>query len=150
VKIAPAVSTKRIKRRIFQLAEQTNDWGQAGMTGKVAHDHASKLIAAFKLPQPLVIHVPFSDEEDAPRPPVQQAKPKGGKPGGKKQTPKEYILTIEYIQDLETQSLLKYVSISSSYITRLRKASSELSSSDYCTLRRLLRRVACFAHGAII
>ncbi|KAI0685180.1 argonaute-like protein [Cytidiella melzeri] len=111
VKIAPAVSIKRVKRRIFQLAEQTNDWGQAGMTGRVAHDHASKLISSFKLPQPLVIRITFSDEPDeAPR--QQPAKPKGGKKdgGGKKPTPKEYTLTIEYIQDLETQSLLNYLS----------------------------------------
>lgn len=109
VTIAPAVSVRRVKRRIFQLAEQTNDWAQAGMTGRVAHDHASKLIAVDKLPQPLVIRVPFTDEEDA-EPRQQPAKPKGGKKGGeKKATPKEYTLTIKYVQDLETQSLVKYV-----------------------------------------
>lgn len=109
VKIAPAVSVKRLKRRIFQLAEQTDDWEKAGMRGKVAHDHASKLISSIKLPQPLVIRVPYTDEEDAvPRP--AQAKPKGGKKGGtKKQDPKEYTLTIEFIQNLDTQNLHKYV-----------------------------------------
>lgn len=108
VKIAPAVSVKRVKRRIFQLAEQTNDWGQAGMTGRVAHDHTSKLIAVFKLPQPLVITVTFVDEDgEAPQ---QQAKPKGGKKGDKKRAPKEYTLTITFTQELETQSLVRYVS----------------------------------------
>lgn len=109
VKIAPAVDNRRLKRRIFHLAEATADWANAGMRGTVAHDHSSKLIAAKALPQPLVIVVPYTDEED-PEIPAQPAKPKGGKKGGKKsERPKEYTLTIEFIQELETQSLVRYV-----------------------------------------
>lgn len=111
VTIAPAVSIKRVKRRIFQLAELTNDWGQANMRGTVAHDHSSKLIAARQLDQPLVITVPFTDEEGE-KPAPARTQPKGGKkagkPGGK---PVEYTLTITFIQQLETQSLLKYVTL---------------------------------------
>ena len=99
------VSVKRVKRLIFQLAEQTNDWAQAGLRGRVAHDYSSKLIAVDKLTQPLQIKVPFVDE-DAPTPQQQSTRSKGKK---SKPTPKEYILTIEYIQDIETQSLLRYV-----------------------------------------
>lgn len=113
VAINPAVSIKRVKRRIFQLAELTSDWANAGMTGRVAHDHASKLIAATTLPQPLVIRVLFTDEDADQAPaPQQPAKPKGGKKGDKKpgeRGPKEYTLTIKFVQELETESLLKYV-----------------------------------------
>ncbi len=112
VNITPAVSVKRVKRRIFQLAEQAVDWANAGLSARVAHDHASKLIAADKLPQPLVITVPFTDEDEGEELP--QSKSKGGKKGDKKadkkvEKKKEYTLTITFVQDLETQSLLKYV-----------------------------------------
>lgn len=86
-----------MRRRIFQLAEQTPDWARSGLRGYVAHDHASKLVAANKLPQPLIIRVPFFDEEED-----------GPEPGGK-----EYTLTIEYARDIDTQSILKYIFISS-------------------------------------
>ena len=99
------VSVKPVKRLIFQLAEQTNDWVQAGLRGRVAHDHSSKLIATDKLTQPLQIRVPFENEEP-PTPQQQSARSKGKKP---KAAPKEYVLTIEYIQEIETRSLLKYV-----------------------------------------
>ncbi|GJE86301.1 argonaute-like protein [Phanerochaete sordida] len=107
VKITPEVAVKRVKRRIFQLAEQTPGWASNGLKGCVAHDHAAKLIAAKALPQPLEIVVPFSDEEaEIP------AKPKGGpkvsKKGGKP-TPKEYKLSLKFIQQLETQSLVSYL-----------------------------------------
>ena len=99
------VSVKRVKRLIFQQAEQTKDWAEADLRGRVAHDYSSKLIAADKLTQPLQIRVPFVDE-DAPTPQQQSTRSKGKKP---KATPKAYVLTIEYIQEIETQSLLRYV-----------------------------------------
>lgn len=95
VDISPKAGTaiRRVKRRIWQLAEQTPDWQAAGMKGMVAHDHSAKLIAARRLPQPLVIRVPFYDEEqDGPK---------------KDGTGKEYVLTIKFTQDLETQSLIR-------------------------------------------
>lgn len=93
VALSPTTGTamRRVKRRIFQLAEKTTDWTRNGLKGNVAHDHATKLIAAKKLPQPLVIRVPYYDEDED-----------GPKPGGK-----EYTLTIEYARDVDTQSLLK-------------------------------------------
>jgi hypothetical protein len=63
------------------------------MEGYVAHDHSAKLIAARRLPQPLVIRVPFFDEDQD-----------GPKRDG---TGKEYTLTIKFIQDLETRSLIR-------------------------------------------
>ena len=114
VSIEPTTNVRRMRRRIFHLAEATQDWANAGMTGRVAHDLASKLIASYKLPSdPVIIKVPFTDEEGgAPAPTMQAAKPKGGKKGGKEARPREYTLTIKFVQALETESLVRYVVIS--------------------------------------
>ncbi|KAF5384150.1 hypothetical protein D9615_003264 [Tricholomella constricta] len=97
VTISPTMKTtmRRVKRRIFQLAEQTRDWARNGLQGTVAHDHSSKLIAAKKLPQPLTITVPYYDEDE-------QAPKAGGK---------EYVLTIEFSRNIDTQGLLRHVLI---------------------------------------
>ncbi|EIN14516.1 argonaute-like protein [Punctularia strigosozonata HHB-11173 SS5] len=91
VSITPTAGTaiKRVKRRIWHLAEDSPDWTQKGLKNNVAHDHSQKLIAARKLPQPLTIDIPFFEEEED-----------GPKPGGK-----VYTLTITYVQELETESL---------------------------------------------
>jgi eukaryotic translation initiation factor 2C len=49
--IAPTAGTapRRVKRRIWHLAEQTPAWRDNGLTGKVAHDHAAKLVSVNKL-----------------------------------------------------------------------------------------------------
>ncbi|KAF8153048.1 argonaute-like protein [Crassisporium funariophilum] len=95
VSISPIAGTaiRRVKRRIFQLAEQSPDWTRHGLRGAVAHDHASKLISAIQLPQPLSINVPFYDED-------QTAPTAGGK---------EYTLTIEFVQNIDTSGLLNYL-----------------------------------------
>lgn len=87
-------ATRRVKKRIYQLAEQTTAWGQAGMAGRVAHDSSAKLIAAFLLPQPLTIKVPYYDEDENGPPQT----------GGK-----EYTLTINFIQEIDTSNLLRYL-----------------------------------------
>ncbi|KIJ18292.1 hypothetical protein PAXINDRAFT_97712 [Paxillus involutus ATCC 200175] len=83
--------SRRIKRRVFQLAEKTSDWKQAGMSDRVAHDHAGKLIAAYLLPQPLTIRVAYYEEEES-GPPAQ---------GGK-----EYTLTLSFDGEVD-QGILK-------------------------------------------
>ncbi|KAG6907598.1 hypothetical protein DXG01_008216 [Tephrocybe rancida] len=95
VTISPTAKTamRRVRRRIFQLAEQSQDWTRKGLQGNVAHDHASKLISAKKLDQPLTIKVPFFDEDED-----------GPKAGGP-----EYVLTIEFSRDIDTQGLLSYL-----------------------------------------
>jgi eukaryotic translation initiation factor 2C len=97
VAITPTAGTaiKRVRRRIFQLAEASRDWATFRLKGIVAHDHASKLISAKKLPQPLVIKVPFYDEDED-----------GPKAGGK-----EYTLAITFVQEIETGSLVKYAKL---------------------------------------
>jgi hypothetical protein len=82
---------RRVKRRILQLAEQSPDWANFGLRGIVAHDYSSKLIASKELTQPLVVKVQFFDEEES-----------GPKAGGK-----EYTLTIEFIQTIDTSALAK-------------------------------------------
>lgn len=91
VAISPSTAIKRVKRRIFQLAEQTPAWTAQGLRGSVAHDHSSKLISSRPLAQPLAIRVLFYDEDEA-----------GPKQGGK-----EYTLTITFIQNIDTSSLVK-------------------------------------------
>ena len=93
VSISPATTLRRVKRRIFQLAEGTSDWARSGLKGNVAHDHSQKLVTAKQLPQPLTIRVPFYDEDED-----------GPQTGGK-----EYTLTIEFSGNLDMQSLHKCV-----------------------------------------
>lgn len=87
-------ATRRVKKRIYQLAEQTTAWQQANMTGRVAHDDSAKLIAAFQLPQPLAIVVAYYDEDESGPPQT----------GGK-----EYTLTIKFIQEIDTSNLVRYL-----------------------------------------
>ncbi|KAJ8092745.1 hypothetical protein PM082_007074 [Marasmius tenuissimus] len=99
VSITPVKGTanRRIKRRIFQLAEQTPDWTNNGLRGIVAHDHSAKIIAAKPLPQPLTIRVPWVEEDE--------------------QTPSNqtYTLTIKYVQPLDTSVLLGYITGNENY-----------------------------------
>jgi eukaryotic translation initiation factor 2C len=92
ISISPqAVSSRRVRRRIFQLAENTQDWISNGLKGRVAHDSSAKLVAANVLPQPLTINVPYFEEDDDQ--------------SGAEQDMKEYTLTINYIQPIETDGL---------------------------------------------
>ncbi|KAE9400886.1 argonaute-like protein [Gymnopus androsaceus JB14] len=95
VALSPTAGTanRRVKRRIFQLAEQTPDWTTKGLAGLVAHDHSSKLISAKKLQEPLAIRVAYYDEDEAP--PTKDGK--------------EYTLTIKFIQNIDTSALVKYL-----------------------------------------
>jgi eukaryotic translation initiation factor 2C len=95
VALSPVAGTaiRRVKRRIFQLAEQSSDWERFGLKNTVAHDHSAKLISPKELPQPLSIRVPFYDEDE-----------QGPKAGGK-----EYTLTITFIQKNDLSALLRYL-----------------------------------------
>ncbi|KAI0768207.1 Piwi domain-containing protein [Trametes elegans] len=95
VAVDPAANHRRLRRRIFQLAEQTDEWKKAGLTGTVAHDHSAKLFAATKLPQPLEIKVLYTEE--------------GGQEEQQRREPKEYVMNIKFVHPLETQSLVKYL-----------------------------------------
>lgn len=117
VTISPNKNTaiRRVKRRIFQLAEGTLDWQRHGLLNNVAHDHSTKLLSAKKLPQPLVIKVPYTDEDDSDdrKGAAQTTKPGQKLKAGQK--PKaadraiEYTLTIEFARNIDTQGLSKYV-----------------------------------------
>ncbi|KAN0105642.1 Piwi domain containing protein [Russula decolorans] len=84
----------QVKRRIFQLAENTHDWASNGLKDRVAHDSSAKMVAANVLPQPLTINVPFFEEDDK---------------SAVGQEMKEYTLTIKYIQPIETNGLQQYL-----------------------------------------
>lgn len=106
VAIAPVAGTasRRVKRRIYQLAEQTSAWAQAGLLGNVAHDNSSKLIAARTLPQPLTIKVPYYDDDEQGPPAT----------GGK-----EYTLTIKFTQPLDTSCITRYIHLFRIFLTLL-------------------------------
>ena len=75
--------SRRLKRCIYQLAEQTTAWQQAGLVGNVAHDlNSSKLVSRRILPHPLTITIPYYDED-------QQGPPTAGG--------MEYTLTITFV-----------------------------------------------------
>ncbi len=93
VAMNPTVSNRQLKRRIFQLAEETDVWKKAGLTGRVAHDRAAKLVASFKIPQPLEIKISYTEE--------------GTEDDEKPKEPKDYVMNINYVQPLETQPLTK-------------------------------------------
>lgn len=95
VDISPTFgTTRRVKKRIFELAEAHPDWTRFGLKNNVAHDCSAKLIAANKLePQPLVISVPYYDEDE----------------DGPKLAGKTYTLTITFIESLDIQSLTQCV-----------------------------------------
>ncbi|KAJ3563363.1 hypothetical protein NP233_g8987 [Leucocoprinus birnbaumii] len=95
VNITPAASVRRVRRRIFELAEDTAIW-QTTLAGSVAHDHSAKLVARQRLPEPLTVRVAFYDEDEDP--PAPGTPPK-----------KEYTLTFEFIQELETESLKSFI-----------------------------------------
>ena len=94
VALSPVAGTtiRRVKRRIFQLAEQSADWERFGLKNTVGHDHSAKLISPKALPQPLSIRIPFYEEDEQP------------KAGGK-----EYTLTISFIQKNDLSALLRYL-----------------------------------------
>ena len=97
ITITPDPWIRRVRRRIFQLAEATADWTNHGLKGKVAHDFVSKLVATSKLPDPLVIKIIFSAEDEDPMEKVM-----------KKLKPKEYTLTFKFVKDLDTSNLIEY------------------------------------------
>ena len=96
VQMNPTATNKRLRRRVYQLAEQTKAWKEADMPGKVAHDHGTRLLSCFKLPQPLTIAVSYTEEED------------GDESFTQKRDPKEYVLTIRFTGNLDTQAMIQY------------------------------------------
>ncbi|KAJ8590502.1 argonaute-like protein [Rhizopogon salebrosus TDB-379] len=96
-------ATRRVKSRIFKLAEETTAWQLAGMSGAVAHDSSTKLISARLLAQPLAIKVPYYDD-DKPGPPAKGTKEY-----------KEYTLTISFVQEINTQDLTSYLNGDAQY-----------------------------------
>jgi eukaryotic translation initiation factor 2C len=95
IDITPSVSVRRVRRRILELAEDTQVW-EATLKGSIAHDHSAKLVARQQLPQPLTVRVPFYDEDEDPPTPDTPAK-------------KEYTLSIQFVQELETDSLKRWI-----------------------------------------
>ena len=62
----PKKITTRVKRRVFQLAEQSPQWVQCGLKGSVAHDHIARVLSAKELPDPTTIEVDYYEEDEGP------------------------------------------------------------------------------------
>jgi hypothetical protein len=94
VAIAPTTgaTARRVKRRIWQLAEISPEWQQKGLAGLVAHDHASKLVAARPLELPLVLNIPFHDEDEA----------------GPGQNARVFTLTFSFVTELSMTDVVRY------------------------------------------
>ena len=85
--------SRHVKHRVFQLAEQTVDWQQAGMPSRVAHDSAEKLVASALLPQPLTICGTYYDEEE----------------GGPSEGAPEFVLSLTFEEEVDQQTLNEYI-----------------------------------------
>lgn len=90
--------SRRVRHRVFQLAEQAADWEQAGMPGRVAHDSAEKLVSSFLLPQPLTIHGAYYGEEE----------------GGPSKGGSEYTLMLTFEEEVDQSILNEYISLPTS------------------------------------
>ncbi len=91
IKITPEAKARRLKKQIFALLEERPEY--AAYKPRIAHDSSAKMIAAMELPQPLVIEVPYYDEDE-----------EGPRQGGT-----TYSIEITYIQPLELATLEKCV-----------------------------------------
>jgi eukaryotic translation initiation factor 2C len=93
VEISPKTDINRLKKRIFELLEQTSMC--APHLPYIAHDYSQRLVSARKLPQPLDIPVPFYDDHE-----------NGPRPGAK-----VYIISIKFERQLDMDSMTQYVLI---------------------------------------
>lgn len=91
VRISPTTSVRRIKRRIFELLEEVEQY--APFRRLVAHDFGAKLISAKKLPQPITFDVVYYDEDN----------------DGPSENSKTYNVEFSYIQDIDLSVLTRFV-----------------------------------------
>lgn len=91
IEISPKTDINHLKKRIFELVEQSPMC--APHLPYIAHDHSQRLVSARELPQPLDISVPFYDDhETEPRP-----------------NAKVYIVSIKFERQLHMGSMTQYV-----------------------------------------
>lgn len=81
----------RVKRRIFQLAEQSPEWVQYGLKGNVAHDRIAKVLSAKELPNPTTIEVNYYEEDEE----------------GPAAKAEQYTVTMTKTRDLHLQDIVK-------------------------------------------
>ncbi len=81
----------RVKRRVFQLAEQSPEWVQYGLKGNVAHDRVAKVLSAKELPNPTTIEVNYYEEHEE----------------GPAANAEQYTVTITKTRDLHLQDIVK-------------------------------------------
>lgn len=104
MKISPDPKERQLRRRLFQLLEQTPDWLQHGLVNAVAHDHSKKLISTNELVQPLAIKLPYPEE---PEPKVREGPKLRWETGKSVEKVKEYTIAFEFTQIIDTKALSK-------------------------------------------
>ncbi|KAG9313176.1 putative argonaute-like protein [Chiua virens] len=91
--ITPPPVSRNVRYSIYQLAEQTAAWREAGMVGAVAHDGASRLVSSQRLPDVLEIQVSYQ-QEGTPAP---------------QHGARVFILSIKLVQTLDANTLTRYI-----------------------------------------
>ncbi|KAG2050097.1 Piwi-domain-containing protein [Suillus hirtellus] len=94
VEITPSTDIKRIRARLFQLLEQSNQQGWREFVPFTAHDSSERLVSFKKLPQPLDVHVQYYEEGEA----------------GPNAKSKMYTFGITYTGSMDVAQLTKYLS----------------------------------------
>ncbi|KAG2753631.1 Piwi-domain-containing protein [Suillus brevipes Sb2] len=94
VEITPSTDIKRIRARLFDLLEQSNQQDWAEFVSSISHDGSQRLVSKKKLPQPLDVQVQYYEEGEA----------------GPNARSKTYTFAIIHTADLDIGQLTKYLS----------------------------------------
>ncbi|KAG2034653.1 Piwi domain-containing protein [Suillus americanus] len=94
LEITPSTDIKRIRARLFELLEQSDQEGWKEFVPFISHDSSQKLVSKKRLPQPLDVQVQYyEDGEDGPN-----------------TRSKTYTVAIIHTADLDITQLTKYLS----------------------------------------
>ncbi|KAG1734938.1 ribonuclease H-like domain-containing protein [Suillus paluster] len=94
VEISPSTDIKRIRARLFELLELSNQKGWKEFVPFIAHDRSERLVSAKKLPQPLDVPIQYYEEGEA----------------GPNAKSKTYTFAITHTTDLDIAQLTKHLS----------------------------------------
>ncbi|KAG2110170.1 Piwi domain-containing protein [Suillus cothurnatus] len=94
LEITPSTDIKRIRARLFELLEQSDqdDWKQ--FVPFISHDSSQRLVSYKRLPQPLDVQVQYYEDGEA----------------GPNDRSKTYTFAIIHTADLDIKQLTKYLS----------------------------------------
>ncbi|KAG1867688.1 Piwi domain-containing protein [Suillus subluteus] len=94
LEITPSTDIKRIRARLFELLEQSDQEGWKEFLPFISHDSSQKLVSKKRLPQPLDVQVQYYEDGEA----------------GPNTRSKTYTFAIIHTADLDVTRLTKYLS----------------------------------------